>query len=242
MRTDPLSTAAETTYQLLTDRLRAAETDSARSGDPRIHYQHTDMFLATASRRVAAVDAVLVPVAGRELPHAAEVVHELVHRARALERTLATVKAKLYGEAHNVGQQWGELWRDVDQDLAAYLTLEGSLVHALASHLDEARLSELAHELHDRELNAPSRPHPYSPHTGLGGRLARSIWAKADRLWDAAEGRIVPEPVHPHHKQPGLVAQYVLADPRFDPDEPRSTSTEANERQRRPESHPRARR
>jgi hypothetical protein len=53
--------------------------------------------------------------------------------------------------------------------------------------------------------------------------VARSLWAKADRFWDAAEGRIVPEPDHPHHKPPGLLAQYVLADPRFDLDESESS-------------------
>ena len=37
-----------------------------------------------------------------------------------------------------------------------------------------------------------------------------------DCFWDAAEGRIVPGPTPEPKKRPGLVAQYFLADPRFD--------------------------
>jgi hypothetical protein len=224
MRTDPLSTATAATHEVLRERLRATEADGPDSGDPRIHYAHTDLFLATASRRVAAVYEVLVPAVQGELPDSDERVHDLLHHARTLERTLATVKAKLYGEAHNLSRPWGEIWRDLEKELAPYLALETSLVDDLVSHLDEARCDELARHIHDAEQNAPSRPHPYTPHTGVKGKVARSIWAKADRLWDTAEGRIVPEPVHPHPKPPGLVAQYFLAEPQFDPEESEDTT------------------
>jgi hypothetical protein len=42
----------------------------------------------------------------------------------------------------------------------------------------------------------------------------------ADAFWDAAEGRMVPEPERPEHKAPGKMGQYLLADPRFDEEPP----------------------
>jgi hypothetical protein len=219
MGTDTLTTAMANTRATLRERLRDAEGDTATSGDPRIHYTHTDTFLATASRRISAVDAVLLPAAKRRLGDGAHRVHELVHRARLLELSLAGVKAKLYGEAHAIHRHWPDVWREVDAELDAYLACERSLVEALADMMSVEELDDLALRMHELELTAPSRPHPYTPHTGLRGRVARSLWAKADRFWDTAEGRIIPEPEHPHHKPPGLLAQYVLADPRFDVEE-----------------------
>jgi hypothetical protein len=40
-----------------------------------------------------------------------------------------------------------------------------------------------------------------------------------DSFWDVAEGRMSPTPARPQRKKPGLVAQYFLADPRFDEEE-----------------------
>jgi hypothetical protein len=39
----------------------------------------------------------------------------------------------------------------------------------------------------------------------------------ADRLWDTAEGRVIPAivPAQPH-RHDSLLAQYLVADPRFD--------------------------
>ena len=219
MRTDTLTTATNTTHLALAGRLRQAEGDTGESGDPRIHFAHADTFLATASRRIAAMDAVLLPVVRAVLPDGGERVHEMVHHARTLELSLAAVKAKLYGEAHAVHRVWAHVWQEAEDALRSYLTLESSLVDALAQTLDPEALDRLALQMHRMELTAPSRPHPYTPHTGMRGRIARSMWAKADRFWDAAEGRIIPEPEHPHHKAPGLLAQYLLADPRFDPEQ-----------------------
>jgi hypothetical protein len=226
MSTDTLTSATVAMHRTLTQRLRQAEADTGDSGDPRIHFAHADTFLATASRRIAAVDAVLLPAARRSLPGGAEQVHRMVHQTRGFERALAALKAKLYGEAHAVHRSWPSVWRDVDGELQEYLALEASLVIALSQALDTASLDALALRMHRMELTAPSRPHPYTPHTGLRGRIARSLWARADRFWDAAEGRIIPEPEHPHHKPPGLLAQYLLADPRFDLDDSKRTTGE----------------
>ena len=71
----------------------------------------------------------------------------------------------------------------------------------------------------DAETHGPTRPHPWLPHKGLLGLVARRVWARADRFWDAAEGRVIPEPVHPAaHRHDSLMAQYLVADPKFDAD------------------------
>jgi hypothetical protein len=49
--------------------------------------------------------------------------------------------------------------------------------------------------------------------------VARRVLHTVDAFWDTAEGRMVPEKEHAEHKKPGLMAQYLLADPRFDEDE-----------------------
>jgi hypothetical protein len=40
-----------------------------------------------------------------------------------------------------------------------------------------------------------------------------------DSFWDTAEARMVPEKEHAARKKPGLIGQYLLADPRFDEDD-----------------------
>ncbi|MGH3811353.1 MAG: hypothetical protein ACRDUV_02710 [Pseudonocardiaceae bacterium] len=64
---------------------------------------------------------------------------------------------------------------------------------------------------------APSRPHPYSPHTGLAGSASHRFWSVVDRFWDSAEGRAIPYPpprrsLH-HHT---LLTSYILGTPVFD--------------------------
>ena len=55
------------------------------------------------------------------------------------------------------------------------------------------------------------------PHLGLLGRVTRRVWAVADRFWDAAEGRVIPDPVRPQPRtHDSLLAQYLVADPKFD--------------------------
>ena len=56
-------------------------------------------------------------------------------------------------------------------------------------------------------------------HTGMAGTVARRVFAVADRFWDTAEGRVVPEPVRPPpRRHDSLLAQYLVADPLLDHD------------------------
>ena len=95
--------------------------------------------------------------------------------------------------------------------------LETHLVEELLRHGDPATVDGLARRLFDVEIHGPTRPHPRTPHTGPFGSAARKMWAVADRFWDAAEGRVIPEPVRPPaRRHDSLIAQYLVADPRFD--------------------------
>jgi len=90
----------------------------------------------------------------------------------------------------------------------------------------------LARQVFVAEIHGPTRPHPNTPHTGLLGLGARRIWAMADRFWDNAEGRVIPEPIRPSpHRHDSLLAQYLVGDPQFQAD---ATIVRHRHRHRRP--------
>jgi hypothetical protein len=216
-----ISTTA--THEVLRERLREAIAGHAVARRSRQDYPHTDTFLASTSRHLAAVSAALLPQARHALPDGAERTKEFVRQCRRLEVCLAQIKAKLYGEAHAIHRGWSELWSDVRHELGETLRLERQLVDDLVEALGEERCDALASAIYHQELHAPTRPHPYSPHQGVPGRMARRVLTTVDHFWDATEGRMVPEPVHPRdHSHDGLLTHYLLADADPDPDaEPR---------------------
>lgn len=215
--TDVLSTSLRHTHSRLAERLEAARAMAAPPGEPRRDRQRIDAFLGEASKHLHAVDAVLVPRARRELPDGGHLVHDYVHAVRELEVVLAHVKAHEYGSVYESSFAWPAVWADVDEAMADHCRREQDLGERLTDALDDGDLARLAQRLRSAEQAAPSRPHPYTPHTGLLGSAARRVMHVADRFWDAVEGRMVPEPQQPPKPPPGRVAQYFLADPRFDP-------------------------
>jgi hypothetical protein len=198
---------------------RASEMLHPR-GEPRKAAENIDTFLALMSKHLNAVDAVLLPAVRRTVPDGAHRVHDYLHTARALELALAHVKAREYGSVYDAARPWPQVWADVGRSLDSHRRHEFALGELVAVRLDAARLTALADRLHLAQAVAPSRPHPYTPHTGFPGLVARKILHAVDSFWDAAEGRMVPDPPRPPHKEPGRVAQYLLADPRFDEDHP----------------------
>jgi len=128
-------------------------------------------------------------------------------------------KAKLYGEVYAVHLAWPWLWDTAHLQLTEHNLLERRLVTGLLEHGDPDEVEGLARHLFDAEVHGATRPHPRLPHAGFLGLVTRRIWAVADRFWDVAEGRVIPEPVHPpQHRHDSLLAQYLVADPQFDPD------------------------
>jgi hypothetical protein len=208
------------THENLSARFDQASAMFHTPGQPRKGYEHIDTFLAVASKHLNAVDAVLLSAVRKLVPDGGHVVHEYLHAARELELALAHVKAREYGSAFDVGRSWHSVWADVGRTLAEHRRAEFRIAELLAARMSEPGLEALADRLHAAEKAAPSRPHPYTPHTGLLGLVARKVMHAVDSFWDAAEGRMVPEPPRPPHKAPGKVTQYLLADPRFDEENP----------------------
>ncbi len=212
---DTLSTSIQVTHEVLGARLSRAQASMPTRDRPRDRFPATDTFLASTSRHVGAVNAVLVPAVRHHLDDGNLHAIELVRRCRRLEYALAQTKAKLYGSTYAIRRSWRSVWTDVDERFDELLALEEELVERLAERTDAAFRSELTDRLYQAELHAPTRPHPYIPHRGLPGRVARQVALGVDRFWDTAEGRMIPEPVRVHHEHTGRIEQYLLADPHF---------------------------
>ena len=214
-----LEQTIDATHRALDERMAAATAPHRDLTRPRETYADTDGFLASASRHLAAVEVVLLRPVSRAVPDGELLVQRYLGAARRLELTLALVKARLYGEAHAIYLPWQELWAVVERQLHAQNQAERELVSALLTHGPPAELDLMAQRVFDAETKAPTRPHPHLPHTGMAGTVARRVFAVADRFWDTAEGRVVPEPVRPPpRRHDSLLAQYLVADPLLDHD------------------------
>ena len=218
---DSLVLTTEATQRSLEERLGEALAPHRDPHRPRDNYAAIDTFMAATSRHLAAVDAVLLSRVRHDVPDGHGVSQEYLQVARQLEHTLALMKGKLYGEAHAIHLEWRALWETAHTQLEEHNRRERAMVEALVRHGDPAEVDGLARRVFDAETHGPTRPHPNTPHTGIFGLAARRMWALADRFWDSAEGRVIPEPVHPRpHRHDSLLAQYLVADPKFDADAP----------------------
>lgn len=214
---DTLADTVSETHDALSQRLADAESCRPTRDSPRDRLRATDPFLASTSRHVAAACAVLGPAARRHLPDGRRRAHDLARQSRRLEGALFQTKAKLYGSTFVVRRPWDSIWSEVTREFDAWWELEQGLVDDLAATAPVAERDAIAERLFRTEKRVPTRPHPYLPHEGVPGRVARRVAMRVDRFWDTAEGRMVPEPVRPHRSREGRLAQYLLADPHLDP-------------------------
>jgi hypothetical protein len=216
---DVLRHSVAHTHENLAAWLEGARAMAGTRDEPRKAYEDIDTFLAIASRHLGAVDAVLLPAVHRELTPAGKLIHEYVHAERELEVALTHIKAHAYGSTYESGFTWLEAWREVEESLARHRIIETALADALSEVLTPEALDDLAEALQAAEAKAPTRPHPWAPHTGVAGSVSRKVLHAVDAFWDTAEGRMAPEPEPPAKPKPGLLWQYLLADPRFDEEE-----------------------
>ena len=210
---DTLADTVSETHDVLSKRLAEAESCRPTRERPRDRLRATDPFLASTSRHVQAACAVLGPAARRHLPDGRRRAHDLAQQSRRLEGALFQTKAKLYGSTFVVRRPWSSVWDEVAREFEAWWRLEQELVDDLAATTSSADRGAIAERLFRAEKHVPTRPHPYLPHQGVPGRVARGVAMRVDRFWDTAEGRMVPEPVRPHRSREGTIAQYLLADP-----------------------------
>lgn len=195
----------------LEHRLAQASTARPDVRHPRDHYSAIDTFLAVASRHNAGMVDAIAPLVHR-LPDGHDLAVDFVHASRRYEEALAQVKGKLYGSSYVVRRGWPSIWREVRREFDVVVALERRLVEALldAPSGDD----DLSTRLHHATLKAPTRPHPFIPHRGVPGHVARKVARRIDMFWDTAEGRMVPEPVRHHDREhQGPITQYLLADP-----------------------------
>jgi hypothetical protein len=214
---DTLAMTVAATHRSLEERLGEATSPHQDRSRPRDAQAAADMFLAATSRHLAAVEEVLVDEVRRVVPHSEQLVADYLEAARDLEQVLSLVKARVYGEVHAASLGWSDLWVRVRTRFDHHNRLENEMVARLAEHGAEDHSDALARAVFEAEIKAPTRPHPLLPHRGPLGHLARKLFAIADRFWDTAEGRIIVDPVKPPpHKHDSLLAQYLVADPKFD--------------------------
>jgi hypothetical protein len=173
------------------------------------HRRHeTDWFYAIAAQHLAAAEDVLLPQV-RRLPDGRELVATYVGNARQLERSLRFLKAKQYGDSRVQHLQSDQVWEVIDRQLDEHERIEADCSRRLCETMDGEDVSALTSRLLGAEEVAPTRAHPFSPHTGMAGRMAHRIWRVADTAWDSAEGRVVPTHYHAHPKRDSALSHYL---------------------------------
>lgn len=188
---DLLAKAIGTAHRRLEDDLETATAAARDHADRREVIQKTDAFLIHTVRHVAAVCDVILPAAHTQLADGQTRVHEYVAQARRLERSVGQTKRRLYGESHAMALSWSRVWSELGTEFGRLNSLERTMVEDLAGGLESRVCGDLAERVDTAEVTSPTRPHPNAIHTGRLAHLSRSIWARSDRFWDAAEGRIV---------------------------------------------------
>jgi hypothetical protein len=186
--------------------LAAPAHEPAASRPDRRH--ETDWFYAIAAQHLAAAEDVLLPHV-RRLPDGRTLVSTYVGNARQLERSLRFLKARQYGDSRVLHLHPDDVWQVIDRLLDEHERLEAEYSRMIGEALDSEGVSELTDELLTAEEVAPTRAHPFSPHTGTAGRLAHRMWRLADNAWDSAEGRVVPTKYHAHPKRDSALSHYL---------------------------------
>lgn len=176
------------------------------------HRHQTDWFYAIAAQHLAAAEDVLLPHV-RRLPDGDELITRYIGNAKELERSLRFLKGRQYGDSRFVDLQHDDLWRQIDRLLDEHETMETTYGRRISEQLDGADVNRLTENLLEAEEIAPTRAHPYSPHTGSAGRLAHRMWRLADAAWDSAEGRVIPTKYHAHPKRDTALSHYLYGTP-----------------------------
>jgi hypothetical protein len=197
--------------------LSTLSAEHPTNAEPRRILEIADTFMATTSRHLAAIDERLLPVARRQLPDGHHLIVGYVAQARELEQTLHAVKASIYGDVNARRLHAETLLEEARRLLAEHHERESVLVDGVIEALSDYDLRELAERLHHTEEHAPTRPHPYTPHTGLLGLAVSRVWSVVDGFWDSAEGRVIPHRIRPPHpRRDSLLTRYMLGAPRFE--------------------------
>ncbi len=199
------------TYEHARIRELAGPAHHPEAARPERRHQ-TDWFYAIAAQHLAAAEDVLLPHV-RRLPDGEDLVTRYVGNAKRLERSLRFLKGRQYGDSRFMDLHPDELWQQIDQLMLRHETMETEYSRRISEHLDDSDVNTLTEELLEAEEVAPTRAHPFSPHTGMAGRMAHRMWRMADNAWDSAEGRVVPIKYHVHPKRDSALSHYLYGTP-----------------------------
>ncbi|HET7326043.1 MAG TPA: hypothetical protein VFJ14_02035 [Nocardioidaceae bacterium] len=210
-------------------------TSSRSADDARDAFEVIDAFMSVVSRHLASVQSTVLPTAEHRLPDGHDRVSAYLRDARSLEQAVHMLKAHTYGDAHAYGEDPEQLWREIEACMGTHLELERDLVTDLARELSTSDAAALSEQVHAAANNAPTRPHPLTPHAGILGRAARKAWRVADSFWDTAENRVVPhrrKALHP--KGESRLTRYFQGRPDFEePENPGLREWHGDQQQRR---------
>lgn len=188
---DPLLSSITTTHDELRAHIAAAAEAVRANAERQEIVRKVDAAIISLCQHQSAVCRSLIPLAKRHLRPGDTSVRDYVRQIRRVENAASLAKARLYGAAQARGSSWPQIWSHLTAEIDKLAVIEASVVKDLSSHLDETGREQAATLLARLESRSPTRPHPNSPHTGRLAHLTRAWWARADRIWDAAEGRSV---------------------------------------------------
>ena len=169
--------------------LRSARDATPLSLQIRERHGRVDSFLAESSRHVITLQAILVGAARRELGDGRS--RELARACHQLQLALRAMHARRWGSSQLMGVPWRDLRRAVDETMELLLAAEESVSAQLQALLKPDEVERICDRLAEAEMRAPTRPHPYLPHRGIGGRLAHRAAARSDAFWDGVQGRVI---------------------------------------------------
>ena len=148
--------------------------------------------VAWCSAHLAAVDTVLYGTVHHRLGRGGRQQLRLARRAdHALQQAIFRLDRRLTGDVHLVHLPVQEVAEEVRRALRAHADAEARVVAMLQSMLSAQEQAELADDLSAAMADAPTRPHPHTPHTPLA-RLVARVDAGVDRVRDVLDNRVAP--------------------------------------------------
>jgi hypothetical protein len=170
-----------------------------------------DAEVATLSGHLAAVEAVLYPVARRRLDGGRAEVAAQQRLSRRIERLMRLIEGHFYGEIHAIDFSVETMQTELAQLVEASRRSELDLARRLDATLTAAQRRAVAGDFAAAMKHAPTRPHPYTPHArGLAG-VAFQLCSLWDRVFDVMDNRNVPGQTPQRRvRPPTLWGRYVL--------------------------------
>jgi hypothetical protein len=152
------------------------------------------------SAHLAAVQHVVHPAALRVLGDT-RAVAALGRGTVRVERTLRSLEQLVTGDGLAAGIDGGWLIRELTTSVNAQAAREHAVLRRLRDDMTPEEQRELITTYQRALEQAPTRPHPHTPHTGKSGALAFWVNARRDRIMDTLDARHVPTP---HRARPQL--------------------------------------